>query len=290
MASLRAQGILAALLAAVTFGAVNVAVRHAIEDGLQPLWAVAFSYAAGGLVLSPWLRKDRLAPAERPRMALVVAAGAVAGPLFLFFGLARTAAGTASLVMNLEMAFTALFAFLFLGERLRGGDLAGVALLALAALVASLAAGSAEGSTLLGVLLVGAAALSWAIDNAASTPLAQKHDPRGLIARKTGFGGLIVILAALVLAGPPGGAPLDWALAAGAGLVGVAASSVLFYGALARIGAARTTALFATGALWGVLFATLFLGEAFTPFHAAAAALSGLGIFALSRGASTTLK
>lgn len=286
----RAQGLLAALAAAATFGAVNVAVRHALDDGLQPLWAVALAYLSGGLAMLPWARRAKLDRADRKRMATSIVAGAVVAPILLFFGLQRTAAGTASLALNLEMAFTALFALTLLGETLRRWDAAGTALLAAAALLVSVAGGLGGASSAWGILLVSLAALGWAVDNTASTPLAQKHDPRALIARKTTLGGLVVIAAALLFAGPPGGAPLDWVLAASAGLVGVAFSSVLFYFALGRIGAARTTVVFATSGLWGFVLATWLLHEPFTLAHAASVALCLLGIGALARGHSVGLK
>jgi drug/metabolite transporter (DMT)-like permease len=88
---------------------------------------------------------------------------------------------------------------------------------------------------------------------------------------------------ALLLAGPPGGAPRDWLLVAGAGLVGIAFSSVLFYVALGRIGAARTTALFGTSSLFGAGFAAVALHERLGPAHALAAGLvvAGLAVLAV---------
>jgi drug/metabolite transporter (DMT)-like permease len=66
--------------------------------------------------------------------------------------------------------------------------------------------------------------------------------------------------------------------------VGVAVSSVLFYAALGRIGAARTTALFATSGLFGVALAAALLREPLGLVHLAAAALSALGVAALLAG------
>ncbi len=277
----RSVGILAALAAAASFAGVNVAARFVLVDGLQPLWLVAFTYAGGGLAMLPFARRARLAPRERPRMALVVAAGAIAAPILLFFGLARTGAADASLLLNLEMGATALLAFLVLGERLRGREALGAGLLALGAIAVSLGSGARGGTTALGALLVAGAACLWAVDNAASAPLARVHDPRGLIALKTLSGGVAVLLAALLLAGPPGGRPRDWLLALAAGLVGVALSSVLFYVALGRVGATRTTVLFATNGLFGVGLAALLLGEPLTWYHAAATALSIAGLLAV---------
>src|SRR5207248_1261022 len=83
-----------------------------------------------------------------------------------------------------------------------------------------------------------------AVDNVASTPLAQRHDPRAVIAWKTLLGGLVVLALSVVLAPRPSLALAPaLALALAAGVVGVAVSSVLFYAALARIGATRTVVL-----------------------------------------------
>ncbi|MEA3200372.1 MAG: hypothetical protein QOE90_1800 [Thermoplasmata archaeon] len=277
----RTWGVLAALAAAATFAAVNVAGRFALGRGVQPLWMAAFTYLGGGLLMLPHARRAKLAPAERLRMGLVILCGAVAAPLLLFFGLQRTGAADASLVLNLEMGATTVLAIAFLRERLGMAEALGVALLAAGAIVVSAASGARGGSTLVGVLLVAGAALLWAMDNTLSTPLSRTHDPRALIAVKTLGGGVVVLSAALVLAGAPGGDPLAWAVALASGAVGVAVSSVLFYVALARIGAARTTALFATSGLFGVTLAALALREPLTAAHFVAAALCVLGAGAL---------
>lgn len=277
----RGTGVLAALAAALTFACVNVAARRAIVDGVQPLWMVAFTYLGGGLVMLPFARRAKLAPPERLRMAGVVACGAIAAPILLFFGLARTGAADASLLLNAEMVATVALAIVFLGERLRGWEAAGLALLAAAAVTVSFASGARGGSTLLGAALVGAAALLWAVDNTLSTPLSARHDPRGLIAIKTLSGGAVVLAATIALVGLPGGSPWDWGLAIGAGILGVAVSSVLFYVALRAIGAARTTVLFATSGLFGVVLAAAVLREPLSAFHAAAIALCAAGLGAL---------
>src|SRR5437764_9712468 len=94
-----------ALAAALLFGGGNVAARAAITMGLDPLWAAGLSYVSGGVLLSPWLRKARhFDGRDRRLLAVVVLAGAIAAPLMLYEGLARTGAVVASLLLNLEMA------------------------------------------------------------------------------------------------------------------------------------------------------------------------------------------
>lgn len=284
------NGIALALGAALLFGCVNAAARAAITMGLDPLWAAGLAYVAGGLVLSPWLRAARIERAEWPRFAIVVAAGAVAGPLLLYEGLARSGAVVASLLLNLEMAFTAALAFVLLRERLRGWrEFAGLALIGGGAVLVSLASTPGGTTALLGAALVAGAALAWGIDNVASTPLAQRHDPRALIAWKTLVGGAVVLVISFGVAGVPRAPAFALALALGAGIVGVAISSVLFYAALARIGATRTVVLFSASSLVGALAGHFVLGEPFGILHVAALCviLAGMTLVALSRSSQT---
>jgi len=278
----RTAGVLSALGAALLFGSVNVAARVALQDGLQPLWVSALSYVVGGLALSPILLRARIPRADLPRLGIVVLAGAIVAPLLLFYGLSRTSAVDGSLLLNLEMLFTAVLAFVVLRERMRAREALGLAAIAAGAVLVSLAA-RAEGSTsLLGAALVALAALGWGIDNTASTPLAKRLDPRALIAWKTLLGGSVVVVAALALSGAPAGTPRDWALAAGAGLVGVAVSSVLFYRALRHIGATRTTVIFSLSSLVGATLAHVLLGEPWTWLHLAGAAAGVAGVVAVA--------
>lgn len=72
-------------------------------------------------------------------------------------------AGLASLVLQLQAAFTAMFAVGLLGERLKPGQVAG-ALVAFAG-IAVIAAGRSEGVPLIGVALTVGAAASWGLGN-----------------------------------------------------------------------------------------------------------------------------
>lgn len=286
------SGIVLALAAAALFGGVNASVRAAIGLGLDPLWAAGLAYVSGGLLLSPWLRSARIPRADRPRLALVIGAGAIAAPLLLYEGLARTGAVVSSLLLNLEMAFTSALAFVALRERLHGGrELVGLLLIAAGAILVSVASASGGGTTaLVGALLVAAAALGWGIDNVASTPLAERHDPRALIAWKTLVGGSVVIVISFVIAGAPRAPATAFGLALGAGVVGVAVSSVLFYAALGRIGATRTVVLFSASSLVGALTGHFALREPLGALHIVALTLilGGVALVALGRSSPGT--
>lgn len=281
----RRLGLAAALGAAALFGLVNVAGRFVLGQGVPPLWTTAFYYLGGALALAPFALRTRLAREDRPRLAVMVVAGAIVAPILLFYGLSVTTAVNVSLLMNLEMAFTGALAFLLLRERLGGLEAFGIALLVAGAVTVSLAGAedAAQDAPLWGALFVVGAAFCWAVDNIASTPLSRRYDPRGLIGLKTLLGGAAIVTLAPLLLGPPTGSVTGWLVALLAGALGVALSSVLFYAALARIGATRTTALFGTSALTGAGAAVLLLDEPFTRLHVVAALLVVAGILLVAR-------
>ena len=99
---------------------------------------------------------------DLPWLGLVILAGGVGGPLLLMFGLARTDAASASLLLNLEGLATMGIAWLVFRENVDRRLLLGAfAILAGAALL------SWQGTASLnwGALLIAGACLCWGIDN-----------------------------------------------------------------------------------------------------------------------------
>lgn len=282
-----ARGAGLALLAAACFGLVNVTAKGST---LSPLALSAATYLAAGLLLAPWLRGLRIRRFDLPRVALMSLAGAFLAPVMLYQGLRHANAADASLLLTLEMAFTALLAALLLRERLRGRALAGMALLAASALLVgaagALAPRTGETTGLLGVLLVVGATFAWSVDNLASTHLMRRHDPRGLIALKSLVGGAacgVAFLLTLLAEPHPPFTPRNAGEILFIGLVGVGLSTVVFYRALGLVGAMRTTGVFVPGiALSGAAAGHLLLGEPLGPFHLAAATLAVLGVLLLA--------
>jgi drug/metabolite transporter (DMT)-like permease len=133
------------------------------------------------------------------------------------------------------------------------------------------------GSTVLGMALILGSALGWALDNAVSTRLVGSYPPRSLIALKGLLGGTAALACALA-AGVDVPAPRDALAMAGLGVMSVALSSILFYTALRRVGAGRTSALnIATTALTGAAGGALLLGERLHLLHGVALLLVAAG-------------
>ncbi|MEA3202368.1 MAG: hypothetical protein QOI63_34, partial [Thermoplasmata archaeon] len=164
----------------VLYGSINVLAKPL---DLHPLAKGWLAYLAAAALLSPALRGLRVAKGDRWRILTMGLVGGGVAPALLFFGLQRTAAADAGLLLTLELVTTAALAMLFLGERFHLREGAGlVALLGAGACVALASTGG--GSSLQGALLVLGAAVAWGVDNTVSASLVGGYGLRQLIAAK----------------------------------------------------------------------------------------------------------
>ena len=118
-------GIPLALLSAALFGA-STPLAKIMLGGVDPWLMAGLLYLGAGAGLGVvHLSRNLLhlpaieAPLRRsdmPWLAAAIAAGGIFGPVFLMFGLARTEAATASLLLNLEGLATMAIAWLVFRE------------------------------------------------------------------------------------------------------------------------------------------------------------------------------
>lgn len=269
-----ALGLALAASSGLLYGAGNVAVKLV---GAHPLVQAGVGYLVGGALLSPTLRGIRIAGPDWPKILAMALIGGGLSPALLFYGLRHASVVDAGLLLTLELAATAVLAVLFLGEREGGRGWLGIASLGAAAMVVALAGGDDGATSPLGIALVSAAALGWGIDNAVSTRLMGSYSALQLVGLKGLIGGGATFTLALVVDAPvpPG---LDLVRVAMVGLVGVCASSVVYYQALAFVGAARTSALnVPLTALAGAVGGLLVLHETLGWLHAVAFAFVAAG-------------
>ncbi len=240
------KGALTALVAAVLFGASTPLVQR-FGVGLGPFTTALLLYAGaaavGLLAVRGAAHEARVERADWPRLVAIAAAGAVVGPVALAWGLQRTSATSASLLLTLEVVFTALLARLVYREAL-DWRLRAALLLLLGGGVALLLDGAAgHGAQLPGMLAVLLATAAWGIDNTLSRALAER-DPGQVVMLKAALGAS----ASAVLAFAFG--EVAPALPAALGLFVVGATgyglSLRFYLLAQRaFGAARTGSVFA---------------------------------------------
>lgn len=276
-------GILLALLSAVLFGASTPLAKLMLGE-VDPWMLAGLLYCGAGFGLAfVHLSRNVLrlpaieAPLRRsdmPWLAAVILAGGIVGPVFLMFGLARTEAAGASLLLNLEGLATMGIAWLVFRENVDRRLLFGAfAILAGAALLSW--QGSASFSW--GAALIVAACASWGIDNNLTRKLSSA-DPVQIAMLKGLVAGTINLTLALAQgAALPGATTI---LAAGVvGFFGYGVSLALFVIGLRHLGTARTGAYFSLAPFIGAALSVALLDEHLTIQLVAAGSLMGVGLW-----------
>jgi len=276
--------IVAALGAALLFGA-STPFAKLLSIDISPTVLAGLLYLGSGIGL--WavrLVRDRgvaaphLQSTEWGWLIGAIAIGGVLGPVLLMYGLTRTSAATASLLLNLEAVLTAILAWVVFRENTDRRVVLGMALIVAGGLVLTWwpTRSSAGGGTL-GALAVAGACLCWAIDNNLTRKVSAADalfigGSKGLLAGTTNL-----ILALAIGVSLPG-----WSMTIAAmviGLLGYGVSLVLFVMALRGLGAARTGAYFSTAPFIGATIAIATFHESASMAFWAAAALMAAGVW-----------
>ena len=278
------RGIVLALASAMLFGA-STPLAKLLLGALDPWLTAGLLYLGAGVGLAA-VHLARVAaglPASEaplrstdlPRLAGVVIAGGMAGPLLLMLGLARTEAASASLLLNLEALATMGIAWVVYRENVDRRLLVGAAAILAGAVVLAW-----QGSAITfgpGTLLIAGACLAWGIDNNLTRGLSAA-DPVQIATVKGLVAGTVNTALALSM-----GATLPGpGVVAAAGMVGFAGyglSLALFVLALRHLGTARTGAYFALAPFVGAALAVLLLGEPLTARLLVAGSLMGFGLW-----------
>ena len=276
-------GIFFALLSAVLFGA-STPLAKLLLWAVSPWMVAGLLYLGAGLGLAcihafrAMLRlpatEAPLRRADLPWLGLVILSGGVAGPLLLMFGLSRTGAASASLLLNLEGLATMGIAWVAFRENVDRRLLLGAfAILAGAAILSWQGRASLD----LGAGLIAGACLCWGIDNNLTRKLSSA-DPVQIAMLKGLVAGTVNV--ALALGGGASFPPAGLVAAAGAvGFLGYGVSLALFVLALRHLGTARTGAYFSLAPFVGAALAVLILGEPVSAELLIAGVLMGGGLW-----------
>ncbi len=262
--AVKAQGAALGLAAAALFGA-SAPVAKVLLGEISPILLAGLLYL--GAALGLWLHRAfarptneaRLGRGDAPKLAAVVLAGGIVGPVLMLLGLGRVSALTGSLLLNLEAPFTVLLAVLLFREHLGRHAAVAIALIVVGAAVLKIEPGALAADTA-GVLFLAAACACWAIDNNLTQRLSLK-DPFAIVRVKTLVAGLANTTLGLIVASvafPP------WRFVWGAlvlGSLSYGVSVVLDAFALRLHGAAREAAYFATAPFVGASLSMLLLGD-----------------------------
>ena len=262
------SSIIQALIAALLFGA-SAPLAKLLLGEVEPIPLAAFLYLGSGLgLLGIKLFQhinqqglDSEAQIKKPDylwLAGAILAGGVAAPITLLFSLRDTPAATASLLLCFEGVATTLIAFFAFKESISRRAWWAIALITLASIFLSINP-NAEWGFSLGALGIIAACILWGIDNNFTRNISAK-DPLIIVIIKGLGAGSFSLAMAMVL----GNKLPAWEVVLGAlvlGSLSYGVSIVLFIHAMRGLGAARTSALFSTAPIAGIILSLLLFQE-----------------------------
>jgi drug/metabolite transporter (DMT)-like permease len=265
-------GIASGLASAVLFGAATPAAKGLL-GALSSFQLAGLLYVGAAIGIAPWAvlaRRGRppIDAVTRRRLAGSILFGGFGGPVLLLLGLRTMSAGSVSLLLNAELAATAVLGVVLFGETLGARAWAGIGGVATAGVALSSQSGW-PGAT--AAAFVVAACVSWGIDNNL-TALIDGMSPSETTLWKTAIAGAMNLAIGVVL--EPLTAPnptIAIALLVGALCYGL--SIALYITAAHQAGAVRAQAVFAAAPFVGALLSWVVLREPIGGTQLLAAAL-----------------
>ena len=279
----RETGITTALVSALLFG-MTTPIAKLLLPGTQPLLIAGLLYLGCGMGVGLLrLVQDRgwsvsgLKARDWPWLGLTTLVGGIVAPALLMVGLSRADAASASLLLNLEVVFTAALAWLVFREPANPRVVWGLVAIFTGSLVLVGPAHLATEHDLVPLLWVAAACLCWALDNNLTRKVSAA-DARVLTVVKGLVAGVMNTTLALVLGATlPAVAHVLASLLLG--FLGYGLSLVLFIVSLRHLGTARTGAYFATAPFIGAAVAMMLSGTLGDVTFWIAAVCMGVGVW-----------
>lgn len=169
------RGLLLATTTSVLWGTVPVAGKIALGGMSAPFLSV-LRLLTSGLVLALLLGRGRLrAGLTRPRLVGLAALGLGANYVFYMVGLEHAGAGTSQVLIQTAPLFLILLGIVLLGERPDLREWGGLALAGAGVLLVSWEETASLTGSVLGIVLVLAAAFSWSVYAVAHKKLGRDH-------------------------------------------------------------------------------------------------------------------
>ncbi|HEI6849525.1 TPA: EamA family transporter [Yersinia enterocolitica] len=276
---LRQPGVLAALAAAVLFGAGTPLAKQLLNT-VSPWLLAGLLYLGSGVGLALYRLITRPAAVKLPRNELwwfigAITAGGIIAPVLLMIGLTGMPASGASLLLNAEGVFTALLAWFAFKENFDRRIALGMMVIVAGAAILSWP-GEARFAGLWPTLAILGACFAWGIDNNLTRKVSLT-DATWIASVK----GLVAGVVNLALAFSLGATLPPLTNLAGALLVGFFAYGVslaLFVIGLRHLGTARTGAYFSIAPFLGAALAVA-MGDAVTIPLIVAGLLMAIGIW-----------
>ena len=276
-----------ALLAALFFGA-SAPVSKLLLGDVPPVLMAAFLYLGSGTGISLIRLYQSLTSNQKEAgitspdvkwLAGAIISGGILAPIILMISLKNTPASTASLLLNFEGVGTTLIALFFFRESISRRALAAIFAITIASIFLSTNFQTGFGFSL-GALGVVLACVLWGVDNNFTRNISAK-DPLTIVAWKGLVAGTFSLILGLVLGQRlPALATLLSILLLG--FISYGLSTMLFIYSMRGLGAARTSALYGTAPLAGVLLSILIFKDPITLLFGIAAVMMVAGALLLA--------
>jgi drug/metabolite transporter (DMT)-like permease len=253
-----------AIVAAILFGCVST-IGKPIVSTVDPLLLSSIIYLTAGLFFTPPAAMISSKITRKSFLLIIVSAvsGAAIAPIIFFQGLKMSTAADTALLVNGETVFSILFALLIFKERLKPvGYIATILILSGVFLVTTnLDFNSSIFSLNIGNVLVILATCIWGFDNNICKVIARQLHISKLIQLKALIGGTILIGTVFVLGIPFNINSEQLISIILLGVFGFAISLYLYLHSIKRIGVIKASSLLSLSAVFGIIFAMVFLGE-----------------------------
>ncbi|MDF2501893.1 MAG: EamA/RhaT family transporter [Anaerosporomusa subterranea] len=276
---LRRPGVFAALAAALLFGA-GTPFAKLLLNAVNPWLLAGLLYIGSGIGLTLYRRLSEAPAVKLPRhealwFAGAIVSGGIVAPVLLMFGLSKTPASGASLLLNAEGVFTALLAWFAFKENFDRRIALGMLAIVAGAMVLNWQEDASFAGLWPSLALLGAC-FAWGIDNNLTRKVSLSDTTwiasiKGLVA-----GSANLALAFMLGASLPSLPDLVGAMVVGFFSYGV--SLALFVFGLRHLGTARAGAYFSVAPFFGAVIAIAF-GEPLTLPLLLAGVLMALGIW-----------
>lgn len=293
-------GYVNALIAAALFG-VSASLNKIVLKDMHPLVVAGLIYISAGILLAlirflPAFRKisekfrinvenRKLQKKDWLYITAVAISGAVIAPFLFLHGLNLSTAVNASLLLNTEVLFTVIIAFIFLKERAHKKDYLAILLLFLSAVVITtnlnLSSLDLTGSIIGNLFIIGGT-FFWAVDNSLSKKLSIENDAIKVASLKSLTGGTIVLLTVVLLRIPFNLTLVQIPYILFVGFFSIGLSVAFFLSSLKLIGSMKTVVIFSTSSLFGAIFAFIILREPISVIQLIAGAVMIYAIYLMS--------
>jgi len=257
-------GYVSAIVAAVLFGCVST-IGKPILSTVDPLLLSSIIYLTAGLFFTPSSVRASSKITKRSFFLIIISAifGAAVAPFVFFQGLKISTAADTALLANGETVFSILFALLIFRERLRPVGYIAVTLILIGVflLTTNLDFHSSILSLNIGNVLVILSTIIWGFDNNICKIIARQMHVSRLIQLKALIGGMILIGTVVILGIPFNIHSEQLIPIVLLGVFGFAISLYLYLHSTKRIGVIKASSLLSLSAVFGLIFAIIFLRE-----------------------------